>query len=56
MFDTEKEGVCMSVLRMTLMMVWILMLGTVAALRYLISTKLPFAKRKAAAADGPSEY
>ncbi len=50
----------MAALRMTLMLFWILTLGVVAALRYLLFSKLPSAiinaRRSATAARGQWEY
>ena len=47
----------MSALRKTLMLFWILTLGVVAALKYLMFSKLPSAiKRSANAARGQWEY
>jgi hypothetical protein len=47
----------MSALRKTLMLFWILTLGVVAAVKYLVFTKLPSAiKRSATDARGQWEY
>ena len=48
MFTRERMECAMSALRMTLMLFWILTLGMVAALKYLIFEKLPSAIKRSA--------